>query len=122
MLANPNRAVAVLTPLLFAPAAGAISAAAAKYGLDVDNGQLQAIFIGGATIALAKSGLWMKGWQDYEKRQEALTVDPLASLSEPNLEPDETGAPDVAELEHDVDLPDEEFDFEAAELLADAEA
>jgi len=65
--------VAIATPLVFAPLAGAITALAAKHapGLEIDEGQLEAIFIAGATIALAKSGLWLKGWQDYEKREQA---------------------------------------------------
>jgi len=123
--ANPNRSVAILTPLLFAPAAGAVSAAAAKYGLDVDGGQLQAIFIAGATIAFAKAGLWMKGWQDYEKREDLKQVDPLASVVDPDLDdPDEAhdlDEPDEAQafddLDRDEDL-DGDFEAEAAELLA----
>jgi hypothetical protein len=65
--------VAIATPLVFAPLAGAVTALAAKHapGLEIDQGQLQAIFIAGATIAFAKSGLWLKGWQDYEKREQA---------------------------------------------------
>jgi hypothetical protein len=68
---TPGRVVALLTPLVFAPAAGAISVAAAKYlpGVNVDAGKLQAIFIAGATAALGQGALWLKGWQDYEKRQ-----------------------------------------------------
>jgi hypothetical protein len=71
---TPGRVVAVLTPLVFAPAAGAISVAAAKYlpGVTIDPGKLQAIFIAGATVALGQGALWLKGWQDYEKRQEAV--------------------------------------------------
>ena len=73
MSTSPNRMVAIATPLVFAPLAGAITALAAKHapGLEIDQGQLEAIFIAGATIALAKSGLWLKGWQDYEKREQA---------------------------------------------------
>ena len=73
MNTSPNRMVAIATPLVFAPLAGAITALAAKHapGLEIDEGQLEAIFIAGATIALAKSGLWLKGWQDYEKREQA---------------------------------------------------
>jgi hypothetical protein len=65
-----NRTVAVLTPLVFAPLAGAVSVAAARYvpGVTIDEGSLEAIFIAGATIAFAKAGLWMKGWQAYEQR------------------------------------------------------
>lgn len=76
MNTSPNRMVAIATPLVFAPLAGAVTALAAKHapGLEIDQGQLQAIFIAGATIAFAKSGLWLKGWQDYEKREQAERV------------------------------------------------
>jgi hypothetical protein len=93
----PNRAVAIMTPLLFAPLAGAISVAAAKYlpGVSIDSGSMEAIFIAGATIAFGKAGIWLKGWQEHEKRQEALEPDaPDAGLAavavdaEPDLEPD----------------------------------
>ena len=74
MNVSPNRVVAIATPLVFAPLAGTVAALAAKYapGLEIDQGQLVAVFIAGATIAFAKAGLWLKGWQDYEKRQEAI--------------------------------------------------
>lgn len=71
MITNPNRWVTVLTPVLFVPLAGAISAAVAKYGFNVDSGALAAVFVTGATAALAKSALWLKGWQAYEQRQSA---------------------------------------------------
>ena len=32
-------------------------------------GFLQSIFIAGATIAFGKAALWLKGWQDWEKRE-----------------------------------------------------
>ena len=68
---KPNQVVVALTPVVFAPLAGAISVLAAKYfpGVKIDTGSLTSIFIAGATIALAKAGLWLKGWQEYEKRQ-----------------------------------------------------
>lgn len=66
----PNRAVAVLTPLVFAPLAGAISVAAADVapGVNIDEGSLTAIFIAGATIAFGKAAQWTKGWQAFEQR------------------------------------------------------
>ncbi|MDP8907990.1 MAG: hypothetical protein M3N47_02485 [Chloroflexota bacterium] len=88
MNVSPNRVVAIATPLLFAPLAGTVAALAAKYapGLEIDQGQLEAVFIAGATIAVAKAGLWLKGWQDYEKRQEAMR--PVAiRLGEPMAHP-----------------------------------
>ncbi|MGZ6709503.1 MAG: hypothetical protein ACXVFN_21485 [Solirubrobacteraceae bacterium] len=71
MTITPGRLVAILTPVLFAPLAGSICVLAARYlpGVDIDQGRLQAIFITGATIAFGKAALWLKGWQDWEKRQ-----------------------------------------------------
>jgi hypothetical protein len=71
MTTSPNRLVAMLTPIVFAPLAGSIAVLAARYfpGVDVDQGSLQAIFIAGATIAFGKAALWLKGWQDWEKRE-----------------------------------------------------
>jgi hypothetical protein len=71
MTITPGRLVALLTPLIFAPLAGSISVLAARYlpGVDIDQGSLQAIFIAGATIAFGKAALWLKGWQEWEKRE-----------------------------------------------------
>jgi hypothetical protein len=107
--ANPNRTVAVLTPLVFAPLAGTIAALAAKYGLSIDGNELQATFIAGSTIAFAKAGLWMKGWQDFEKRQSAESTDPL----------DVAGEADIELEDGDDEKPLEAFAFEAAEQIDD---
>jgi hypothetical protein len=113
----PNRAVAVLTPLVFAPLAGAVSVLIARYGVDIDGASLQAVFITGATIGFAKAGIWLKGWQEHEKRQADLALDaPHADLAEddaaaePDLVPAEDGEDDdepdfEPELEADDDLP-----------------
>ena len=68
---TPNRIVAVLTPLVFAPAAGAIAAWAAKHapGVTISEQDLTNIFIAGALIALAPAAQWLHGWQKYEDRQ-----------------------------------------------------
>jgi hypothetical protein len=68
---SPNRIVAVLTPLLFAPLAGSVSALAAEYfpGIDVPSNALEEIFIAGALIAFAKAAQWTQGWQKYEARE-----------------------------------------------------
>ncbi len=104
---SPNRLVTVLTPLVFAPLAGTVSALAAKHlGTDLDDAQVQQVFIAGALIAFAKAGLWLKGWQDWEKTQGAvhddvaddlelaatmpedeLDDDPLLADGEPELDP-----------------------------------
>jgi hypothetical protein len=122
----PNRAVAVLTPLVFAPLAGAVSVLIARYGVDIDGASLQAVFITGATIGFAKAGIWLKGWQEHEKRQADLALDaPHAGLAEddaaaePDLAPAEDDAaaePDLAPAEDGED--DDEPDFEP-ELEAD---
>ena len=122
MTIAPNRAVAALTPLVFAPAAGAISVWLAKHapGVEINSGSLEAIFVAGATIALAKSGLWLKGWQDYEKREQLASHDAAALVAAPIGEPlvdpfDELDAePDIdeddLEAAFDDDLDDDDLD------------
>jgi len=68
---SPNRVVAVLTPLVFAPAAGAFSAWLAEHfpGVEVSQGSLEEVFIAGALIALAPAAQWLHGWQKYEARE-----------------------------------------------------
>ena len=70
---TPNRIVALLTPLLFAPLAGSISALAAEYFplVDVPTEAVEEIFIAGALIAFAKAAQWTHGWQKYEERESA---------------------------------------------------
>jgi hypothetical protein len=122
MMPSPNRAVAILTPLVFAPLAGLVSTWAAQQapGADLDAGQLEAVFIAGATIALAKAGFWMKGWQDHEKR-EAMSADSsdaddeevetFAGETGDEIEP---GAHDLGDPIEDEDLEDEMAALEAA--------
>jgi hypothetical protein len=68
---SPNRIVALLTPLVFAPLAGAVSAWLAKHVPDAEISQenLMAVFIGGALIALAPALQWLHGWQKFEARE-----------------------------------------------------
>jgi hypothetical protein len=74
---SPNRIVAVATPLLFAPLAGAVSAWLAEHfpGFNVDQSSLEEIFIAGALIGLAPAAQWLHGWQKYEARQAVLAHD-----------------------------------------------
>ena len=126
---NPNRMVAALTPVVFAPLAGAIAVLAAKYfpGVDIPAGSVEAIFIAGATIAFAKAALWLKGWQEYEKRNAdapsdaggGIHVDDEPDLgAEPDLgdEPDLAGEPELGDepdFDDETDLDDEpDFDDE----------
>jgi hypothetical protein len=100
MTITPGRLVAVLTPLIFAPLAGSISVLAARYlpGVDIDQGSLQAVFIAGATIAFGKAALWLKGWQDWEKREAD------AAGGEVDLPHDDGEAEAGADVEHDAGL------------------
>jgi hypothetical protein len=94
----PNRAVAFLTPLVFAPVAGAISVWAAQYaGVDIDEQSLQAVFIAGAGIAFAKAGLWLKGWQDWEKNDAA--TDPVDAEPDPESDDEDADAQDTSQAE-----------------------
>jgi hypothetical protein len=72
---SPNRVVAVLTPLVFAPLAGAIAAWLAENfpGVQVSQSQLEGIFITGALIAFGKSAQWLHGWQKFEEREALAT-------------------------------------------------
>jgi hypothetical protein len=68
---SPNRIVALLTPLVFAPLAGVICTWAAENlpGVSLDQSSLEQIFIAGALIALAPAAQWLHGWQKHEERQ-----------------------------------------------------
>ena len=68
---TPNRLVALATPLVFAPLAGAVTAWLAEHfpGIEVDQSALEEVFIAGALIALAPAAQWLHGWQKYEARQ-----------------------------------------------------
>jgi hypothetical protein len=125
MTITPGRLVALLTPLIFAPLAGSISVLAARYlpGVDIDQGSLQAIFIAGATIAFGKAALWLKGWQDWEKREADMPSD-VVDLpddhagsgfdEEPALTQDAGAEEDPLEEEDPVD--GEELDFDDGDL------
>ena len=94
---TPNRVVAVLTPLVFAPLAGAVAAWLAKHfpALGVSKDDLQAVFIGGALIALAPAAQWLHGWQKYEARQaeaeQALELANAQATPEDDEDDDPTG-------------------------------
>ncbi|HET8821551.1 MAG TPA: hypothetical protein VFM57_08385 [Thermoleophilaceae bacterium] len=68
---SPNRIVAVLTPLVFAPLAGAVATWIADNvpGANISAGSLEEVFIGGALIGLAPAAQWLHGWQKYEARE-----------------------------------------------------
>lgn len=124
---SPNRVVAVLTPLVFAPLAGAIAALTAQHfpGVDISASSLEEIFIAGAVVALAKGAQWTHGWQKHEQR-EALREDALeehhrrvAVEQEHAVPSGETfsleDAPDEL-LAHDDELDDAELDELEAEF------
>lgn len=74
---QPNRLVAILTPLL-APLAGLLALKLADWGIDLgdstDDIILQGlIFAGGAGVVVLKSSKWLKGWQQWEARQDQAT-------------------------------------------------
>lgn len=67
----PNRVVVLLTPLVFAPAAGFVTVWVGRHfpGLPAfSSAQLMALFVTGALIALAKAYAWLNGWQKHEER------------------------------------------------------
>jgi hypothetical protein len=113
---TPNRIVALLTPLVFAPLAGVISTWAADNlpGVTLPPDKLEAVFIAGALIALAPAAQWLHGWQKYEARQEEALQTASTGFGTTSV---------VAEApppEEDLDLLDEEFeDLDDLDDLAD---
>jgi ribosomal protein S17E len=61
----PNRVVVLLTPIVFAPAAGYVTALVAKQipGVHLDSGEVTGLFIAGAIAAVVKAYKWLDGWQ-----------------------------------------------------------
>ena len=120
-LMSPNRIVAFLTPLVFAPLAGVISTWAAENlpGVTVSQSAMEEIFIAGALVALAPALQWLHGWQKHEAR----AADALAAagriLTPPMGEfllpaPAEPVAEDLTALE-DLEELDELDDFDEYE-------
>lgn len=97
-----NRIVALLTPLVFAPLAGAISTWAANNlpGVTLPADKLEEVFIAGALIALAPAAQWLHGWQKHEQR-----------LDEAIGAANDFGTTSVVEAEAPALTPQEEFDF-----------
>jgi len=118
---TPNRLVALATPLVFAPLAGAVAAWLAEHfpGIEIDQSSLEAVFIAGALIALAPAAQWLHGWQKYEARQ----ADAARDLAvEPKPTPEAfTASDEEAELDDLEDLDDLESlaDLEDLEDLDD---
>jgi len=74
---TPNRVIAVLTPVIFAPLAGYIAAWVAKHlpGVEVQPEDLTPIFVAGALSVLAPMWKWLDGWQKYEQREAEITAE-----------------------------------------------
>ena len=110
---SPNRIVALLTPLVFAPLAGAIATWVAENfpGVEVSSSALEEIFIAGALIALAPAAQWLHGWQKWEERE----ANAAAAAEEADLPvaAEMAAAADLA----DADLADDALGFEDADEL-----
>ena len=105
-----NRLVVLLTPLVFAPAAGWAASAVARYapGIDVSQDDIQKVFIAGALIALAPAAQWLHGWQKHEARQavgELAVETGLATGGDtPTLAVPPSSGGDLADLDGGADL------------------
>lgn len=88
---QPNRVVAILTPLVFAPLAGYITLKLADAGIHLGGGQEALIVQGlifalGVLIAWLKSQQWLKGWQKWEERADEMTNGALDEAMQKFLE------------------------------------
>jgi hypothetical protein len=120
---SPNRIVALLTPLVFAPLAGAIAAWVAENapGVEVSASALEEIFIAGALIALAPALQWLHGWQKWEAREAtAVQAAELADAETALPALDEELDDFEPELDEEDDFADELDDLEDP-LLAEEE-
>ena len=128
---SPNRIVAFLTPLVFAPLAGVISTWAADNlpGVNVPASAVEEIFIAGALIALAPAVQWLYGWQKYEQRREdgiaaaGATLTPPAVVfappPEPELAEDEADDMDILDELDELDELDDFDEFEDTSIAED---
>lgn len=109
---SPNRVVAVLTPLIFAPAAGAIATWIANNipGAEISARNLEEVFIGGALIGLAPAAQWLHGWQKYEARK-AEQENAVELANAPAAAPGAGIAPEFTDEAEDFE-PTEIEDFE----------
>jgi hypothetical protein len=105
----PNRLVALVTPLA-APLAAYASAWAAKHipGVELDESQLEAIFIAGLAAVLVPAAQWLHGWQKFEAREaDHEHAIELAVANGGTVAADAAAAPD---FEPEGDFEDEEFE------------
>jgi hypothetical protein len=114
---TPNRIVAFLTPLVFAPLAGVICTWAAENlpGVTISRGAMEEIFVAGALIALAPAMQWLHGWQKDEARTAAALAVAATSLTPPALEAAPPAEPDEELDFEDLDELDELDDFDEYE-------
>lgn len=83
----PNRIVVLLTPLIFVPAAGFVSAWVAKNipGVTLDPALVAGAFVAGGAAALTTAYRWLDGWQQREAR--LARWDPGHDRRRPNRRP-----------------------------------
>ena len=74
-----SRVVAFLTPVL-AAAAGWLATEAAKLNLNLDEGQLTAIFIAAMAVVVATALKWLDGRAKYEQRLDQFLHDENAQV------------------------------------------
>ncbi len=120
---SPNRVVAVLTPLVFAPAAGGVATWIANNipGASIPASKLEEVFIGGALIALAPAAQWLHGWQKYEARKaDQETAVELANVAAaaPAAAPPEADF-EEADFSDGIDEVDQVEEFDEVEELDD---
>jgi hypothetical protein len=106
---SPNRVVAVLTPIVFVPLAGYIATLVAKHvpGVQIDQGQITAVFVAGALSVLPPMWKWLDGWQKYEQREQDARL--AASLKDDASTWDADSDDDAADDDEPEFAPDDVF-------------
>ena len=90
----PTRMVALLTPVVALGAGGAATWLADNLGIQVDPGELQAIFVAAIIAVLAPAAQWLYGSQKFERHQ--------AELEQLALKADMKAAEQAADVEMDA--------------------
>jgi hypothetical protein len=75
-----NRVVVLLTPI-FASISGLIAAQVGEWlpGTSLDESEITALFVTGATAAVAAAYKWIDGWQKHEQSEALLDAVPDGS-------------------------------------------
>jgi hypothetical protein len=117
----PNRIVALFTPIIAVAAGGVATWLADNVGLNVDQGELQAVFVAGLLAVLAPAAQWLHGNQRWERYQQDLDQAALQADTEAAARAGDAGEEPYEDDEYD-DYEDDGYDDDEDGVDEDYEA